>query len=476
MKNLAYLLSILTISVFIASCSSKEVQQQVSMASNRVMAYVIRGDHDANITEEIDQGIQAGLQKAYSAQLMRLEFESTSLVEDPSNLYQIGRNRVDDLFVFSSVEVDSQLDITATLYNGSNLKTVSVLKFSVPLPQPQAQGLSEDELKKLPPPPPPLREQIAKLVQRTSLENYPNPNIYPKADPIHFANLLFVFSQEAEKSLTTRLSCDTAEDVLKFYPSSRELYEMGQKSLEATIAGRQEEAHLVTTRLQVAKEKEAILESCRLDEQKTFELIVDFGSIDPSSHEAITRAIAAADLESILKQYSAKPVKFTFSVDPSSGSMNLLVDLRFDQARYSAWTKNRIPSRFREFNILSLDPYFALMQKLVVMRASLPESAPQALRVAFTQMKMTLAFTTLLNGQAMVGVEGRYDPRTKSIAMAYPNSVYLELPQYEAKTITGKSPEIFQEKAWIALGNCKTVDGARTEDGLLFSFFGIECT
>jgi hypothetical protein len=116
------------------------------------------------------------------------------------------------------------------------------------------------------------------------------------------------------------------------------------------------------------------------------------------------------------------------------------------------------------------------MQKLVVFRSSLPSNAPSVLQSSFAKMRLTLALTTLMNGQALLGVDGKYDPKTKSIAMAYPNSAVLQIPGFDSKTISGRDQEIFQEKTWMALGNCKTVDGSTTEDGLLINFFGLPCS
>ena len=91
-------------------------------------------------------------------------------------------------------------------------------------------------------------------------------------------------------------------------------------------------------------------------------------------------------------------------------------------------------------------------------------------------MRMTLALNTILTGQVLLGVDGKYDSKTKSISMAYPNSLILQSPGFENKPIQGRDKEIFQEKTWIALGNCKTLDGSFTEDGLVLRFFGLPCT
>lgn len=403
------------------------------------------------------QAIHTALTEAYGSKLLAISFAQGTLVEDPENLYQIGINQIDDLFVTTIDDKADAPEATTILYNGSNLKTVTVLKFAVP-------RAGEE----------PFEQRFADTFKRTSLQNYPNPNIYPKSDARYFANLLYVFSQAQEKAQTDQITCDNAESVLAYYPKALKLFEIGKELAFAKVVGRQEEAHTLTTRMQDAQDKSGLIERCRADASKSFELVYNFGKIDQASHEFIRKAATDADLENLLKQYTSKPVEFRFDVDGSN--LNLQVSLRFDRERYLAWTKNRVPHRLRGQQILSLDPYFALMQKLVVFRSSLSSNAPAVLQSSFPKMRLTLALTTLMSGQALFGVDGKYDPKTKSIAMAYPNSAVLQIPGFDSKTIVGRNDEIFQEKTWMALGNCKTVDGTTTEDGLLINFFGLSCS
>jgi len=456
----ALCLSILALALSLQSCGKGEVKTQVNLAANRAMGYSVRFASPPPTSDRINLyngAIEFGLRDAYGSKLARIEFSQGSLVEDPENLYQIGLNKLDDLFSFTIEDKIDAPEITVSILNGSNLKTVTILKFAVP---------REGEM--------PFTDRFIQIFKRVSLENYPNPNIYPKSDPAHFANLLFVYSQQKEKSLAEPLTCENSSKVLDYYPKALKLYELTKEAGSIKVVGQQAEAHQLNVRLQESAEKAQVLQACMDDAKKGFALEVDFGTIDPTSHPTIMRAVKNANLEEILKQYTSKPVNLQFTLDDKS-QLNLLVKMRFEQTRYLAWTKNRIPHRLRNYSILSLDPFYALLQKLVVMRASLPVEASPALRSSFGAMKLNLALTTILNGQVLMGAEGKYDPKTKSIAMAYPNSVILSSPGFESKLIAGRDQEIFQEKTWIALGNCKTLDGTMTEDGLLIRFFGLPC-
>ncbi len=445
-------------SFLLQNCATHEVQQQQNNAANRTVGIAIRQE---SITPEMLSRylpiVDEAIRKTYGSKTKVIHFDKGSVVEDPQNLYQIGKEEIDDLFVFLIAETAEESNSTVTIYNGSNLKVVTILKVAVPL-----QGEQ------------PFTERYTTTFEKAALNGFSNPNLYPKSEPKHFANLLYVYSQQMEKNLKTPLTCETASEVLKFYGPARELYDSAQKRGTIKVVGAQGEAHLISTRSQESADKEEILKKCQEDASKTFELTWDFDTIDPMSHPMIRAAAQVADLEALLKQYTNKPSELRFKLEPN-GELNLLVTMRFDPQRYAAWTKTRIPQRARNFNVLSLDPYFALLQRLVVFRASLPADAPPALRNSFAQMKMNLSLSTILNGQVILGVDGKFDPKNKSISMAYPNSVILSAPGFESKTIAGKDRDIFQEKVWMALGNCKTIDGTVTEDGLLIQFFGLPC-
>jgi len=120
-------------------------------------------------------------------------------------------------------------------------------------------------------------------------------------------------------------------------------------------------------------------------------------------------------------------------------------------------------------------PYYALMQKLVLFKYALPDNAPFSLRSSFEGMRMMLSLRTLINGEVSFAVDGKYLKDQKKLNMAYPNSLAISIPSFETKTIANRDPGIFQERGWISLGNCKTIEGIKTEDGLLYDFFGFPC-
>lgn len=442
------------------SCGKKAPPPQANLSGNRVQGIVLRLSEQIPSSDRrilYESLINSSLAGAYGAKLVTLSFAPQSLLEDPENIYQVGKNLIDDLFLFSVQETQDTSETSVTIYNGSNLKIVTILKFSVP-----REGKD------------PFEKRWNDTFRRVALEKYPNPNIYPRATPSHFANLLYVYSQQEEKNLKDPITCLNALQIFQFYPKAKELFELAKEKEPVKIVGSQQVTQSLDARLTECDEKSKALQRCLDDNQKTFAIQWEFSKIDPVSHSAILQAAATSDLEGMFKQYTNKPVTLRVEADENA-ELNFIATMRFDPVRYTAWTKNRVPARARNYQILSLDPYFALMQKFVVFRSSLPTDAPAALKLPFSKMKLNFILDTIFNGQVLMGVEGKYDPKTKSITMAYPNSVYLRSPGFEQKLIEGRDKEIYQEKTWIALGNCKTIDGTTTEDGLLIQFFGLPC-
>src|SRR5690606_5615413 len=136
---------------------------------------------------------------------------------------------------------------------------------------------------------------------------------------------------------------------------------------------------------------------CEEDKNLKYELQVDYGKINPENHRYIFEAIQRAKLEELLKKYTNKPVKMHFQLE-SNGSLALNLSIRFDRERYMGWTKNRIPATMHGYHILSLDPYYAIMQTLVFLRYALPAEAPKPLRQSFLGMETSLTLDTILSG------------------------------------------------------------------------------
>jgi hypothetical protein len=458
-----FLTSLSLTGLFFSGCASKQEVQSVQLSGNRTMGVGLRSFKSNDSAEaafwsnHIIEWTNAALTDTYHPKIVDLSFQNDSLIESPENLYQIGIKEIDDLFVADAEVTDSTLEVNFSVINGANLKVVNIFKISIP----------KAEADK-------YESTFLNSFKKSTLAALPNPNIYPKSDPQHFANLLFVFSKRREQDNEQSLSCENAHDILQYYEKTEALYQLANTRGSTKIVGLQEESHQITSRLQEASEKVKILKDCDEEAKTAFEIIVDYGKIPESSYAFVQSAMQKAGMEEILKKYTTKPVKMKFTIE-KTGDLILAVDLKFNRPQYLSWISKRIPMKFKNWQILSLDPYYALMQKLVVMKSSLPAETPLPLKTGFALMKMTLSLKTLLNGEVYFPVDGKYFPEKKAVQMAYPNSIFLVTPGFENRTVLTKDKQLFQEKGWIALGNCKGIDGSLTEDGLVYRFFGFPC-
>ncbi|MBN8554018.1 MAG: hypothetical protein J0L93_01080 [Deltaproteobacteria bacterium] len=467
MRHLSFLplklLSLFTFFSLVVGCASKKETQSVQLSGNRVMGLGIRGikAKDPATAEQWQKNIleasTAALKETYQPRIVELDFTKDSLIESPENLYQIGSKEIDDLFVVDAEITDAATEINFSVMNGSNLKVVNIFKVRI----------SPEEMNE-------FQKKFIENFKRAAVGAFPNPNIYPKGDPKHFANLLYVLSKKREQDGEQSLTCETAKDILQYYEKTEELYKMANERGSSRIVGQQSEAHQVGTRLEEASEKVKILKDCNDELKAGFSFTVDFGKIPEASQAYIQQAIKAADLEELLKKYTNKPVKLKFELD-QSGELSAVMDIRFDRQRYLGWIAQRVPMKYKNWQVLSLDPYYALMQKMVVMQASLPKDTPTPLKNGFASMKMSVGLKTLLNGNIYFSVSGKYIPEKKAVNLAYPNSIFLTTPGFENRTIMTKDKDLFQSKGWIALGSCKGIDGNLTEDGLVYKFFGFPC-
>lgn len=476
----------------IQGCSSNNKELKTELSGNRKMGLYLKvkpAQADAPVSSQVESYFRSllvrGLDETYSPQIEILDLADGGLLESPESLYEIAHKKVDDIFIVelntdpsfeipsfkpSSEEIESlgeqysepppqRVQLRTTIYNGANLRAVTVFQFS-------AEGIYLENFEK----------NFLESFNRSALDVFRNPNIYPKSDPLHYANLLYIFGQQKERQLAGNLSCENAESTLRHYSHAKELYEAARMNqAETTQAGIQAEAHELSTRLDESAKKSEVLNICKQDMQKKFSVEFEFGSMAPENQAFIMKAFEKVKFEDLLRKYTNKPIRFVFSLINET-SLQLDVYLRFDQSRYKAWTAKRIPPVIGNYHILSLDPYFALMQTMVYFKSSLPPEAPRPLRTSFESLPMSLHLDTILSGAVSLGVQGKYLKADKRVSIGYPKSLLLSMPGFEDRTVSARSDEIFQEKAWIALSSCKTLDGVDTEDGLLMKFFGLRCS
>ncbi len=468
MKAFDFLIGLIVSTTLLVACGKQPVVTQESpRSSNRVMGVYVGSDE--TLKAQLSSYFvlfQKALQEAYYPQLKKLNFVGGPYPDESENMYEIAKNQIDDLFVFNVSQKDQVIKVTGSIMSGgSNLRVINRINLEFPQEaspdQPSDQRMS-------------FQERFVQQIKQSVMAAYPNPNVYPAFNAFQFANALYAKAQSDEASAGGNVTCENASRTLSLYAKVKEIYELGQKRSLVRAYGSQGEQHEINTRLQDAEEKTRVANLCAIDAQKSFGLSWKFQSIDESNRPAILKAAEVAGLEEILKKYTDKPVELQLTGDPS-GEINLNLVLRFDSKRYIQWIGNRVPDRYRNFGVLSLDPYYALMQKLVLFKNSLPTDSSPALKQGFSLMKMNIALNTILNGEVIFGVGGTYNAQEGKISLAYPASLYVQSPGYEKKLVGNKDQELFQEKTWLALGSCKSLDGTVTEDGLVYKFFGIKC-
>lgn len=483
-KSFHSLRIIFAIAFILNACGPKQAEQNVQLAGNRNMAVVLRSinSQDPQVRAYFESLLSKSLKETYSPHLKHLDIPEGSLLESPDNLYRIASQEIDDLFFVEiklpisdsippakpedKMEEESlyqgfptqPVEINGSIVNGANLRTVSLFRASTPW------NFKES-----------FEQDFVNQFKKASMSIFANPNIYPKSDPKHFANLLYVYSEKREAESPEALSCSNAQDILSYFDKAHELYEKARsRALQTAMVGTQEEIHELNTRLEHSRKKSEILKKCLEDQNKTFEFLVDYGNIDQSYIPFIQKAFEVSKIEELLKKYTNKPVRLVFQLN-AAGNIDSTLFLRYDPQRYIAWTNQRVPRTAGDYHIVSLDPYYALMQTMVYMKYALPPESPRPLIASFRNMEINLVLDTLMNGQMSFRVAGSYNADDKRIQLAYPKSIYLVAPGFQPKTIFTRSEEIFQEKGWLAFSSCKTLDGTWTEDGLVMRFLGLEC-
>lgn len=486
-----FVLAVTTVALTLGACATKESKPNIQRAGNRKAGLMIQkitlggaSVENPDFRMYFNDLIVRSIKEVYGSDVQLLNLTPGNLIESPDSLFLLAANEIDDLFL-SEVnlpngfvippELDlstegrseeekkilmqaNRVEISSRVINGSNLRTVTILKASAPLTDRKE-----------------FEASYVASFKENAMQVFPNPNLYPESNPGHFANLLYQFSQKRERENLNNLTCDNAGEILNGYAQARDLYEKAKaKGIDASV-GQQEEAMELNNRLDDSIKKAKILKACQEDNLRGFQLDYEFQKIDVSNQNLIKQALKKARLEELLAQYSNKPVLLSFTV-AENGELSLELSLRYDRSRYLAWNKKlNTPPRVGNYHIVSLEPYHSLMKTMIFLRTALPPESPQGLATPFSRMNMTLILSTLLNGQMSVGVNGRTGRTPGDIELFFPNSLRVEIPSYEALNVLTRSEELFQEKGWISLSSCKTVDGTMTEDGLVMQFLGLPC-
>jgi len=475
----------------LSACATKEKTIAIQRSGNRKVGLMIQKIDVGGVRSEnpefrlyFNDLLSKTITEIYGSDIQLMNIADGNLLESPDSLFLLASNEIDDLFLaeiklpqdftvpVDNAEVEGQtskadqavlnqtkrIEITSRILNGANLRPVTILNTST------AWGLKSE-----------MEKDFREKFKENALQVFSNPNIYPKSDPAHFANLLFQFSERRERENLAILTCENAAEVLSSYVQARDLYQKAKDRGPSAEIGQTGIAQDLNSRLEESSRRASVLKTCEDDKTRGFSIDSTFLNIDPANQSLIKQAMQNSKLDELLKQYTDKPVKLSFT-SIENGEMDLQVFLRFDRNRFLGWTKKKgTPSDFLNFNILSLDPYYPILQTLIYLRQALPKQSPQSLNLPFQKMNMSLVLETLLNGELFISANGRISKEASQIELFYPNSVLIKIPSYESSTVITRSEDVFQDKGWIALSSCKTVQGTVTQDGLVMQFFGLPC-
>lgn len=489
---------VLLASIFtVLSCAKQTETDQLQLAGNRTMAIVLKGImkgeqfvSDRSLINYLLPLTRSAIEQSFQSDLSYISLEGGNLLQSPNNLHKIASNDIDDLLIVtlkvpedftipetaavaneigpgmnqaspeeqSLINQSKQILLTIDVVNGANLNTAARIQAST--------AYATKEI---------FESNFISNFRTSAGQAWPNPNIYPKSDSLYFANLLFDYSQEREKQAQTSLTCDMAEDYLEFYEKASELYEKAKTRLSEDLVAQQEKMHELNLKIEESNRKAEILQKCRVDKTLKFKLDVEVIGLDPENAPFIERAVETAKLKQLLQKYTDKPAKIQFSAT-NAGGIQIDLYTRFHPDRYMTWLKQlQTPSIYRGYHVLSLEPYHALMKTMVFLRTRLPAQAPATLKREFVTAGIRVHLDTLMNGEVAFGVNGRFLEREKTVDLFSPNGVLISLENFEDDTIFTRSEEIFQDKGWISLSSCKTLEGTLTQDGLVMKFFGLPC-
>lgn len=453
-------------------CGKQAIKVEHQSAKNRQMALVIykidrAASAPSNVLwpeapwlDKLATAARDAVSVFYSTDAVLLKEYDSETFKTATLFHQYGQKKVDDLFLVSgkfSREDGGKIAFAGNLVikNGNKFNTVSDLPLVV-------HGEGEK-----------FAENFATEIVRLLTENFKNPNDYPRCNPLFFADQLFQYAAQKERSLPDVQSCDDVPKKYGAFKLAHELYETVVKSGVLDMFGMQDARYQTTSRIEEAADKTKLVDVCVEDQKKHFEIVMDYGKLARDYQPFIEAALKNAELEVWLKKYTNKPAFFRFQVDDVGITLN--VYLRYHDSHYKLLLKEfKIPDEYKGLRLISFEPYFPLMKRIVLFQNSLPMGAPAQLKTAMGKMNVNLILEKIIGESVQMTVRGQVGKGGR-VNVAYPYELIVKLRGYDTKTVRGKNDEIFQAKGWMALGNCRALDGSSTEDGLLYRFFGFPC-
>jgi hypothetical protein len=303
MKAFDFLIGLAIVAIVLTACGKQaEIKQESPRSSNRIMGVYVGADE--TLKPQLSSYFtlfQKALQDAYFPQLKKLNFPGGPYPDEATNMYEIAKNQIDDLFVFNISQQNQVIRVTGSIMSGgSNLRVIN--RVNLELTQESSPDRPSDKNLS-------FQERFIQQIRQSILAAYPNPNVYPAFNAFQFANALYAKAQSDEASAGGSITCENAPQTLSLYAKAKEIYELGQKRSLVRAYGSQSEQHEINSRLQDAEDKTRVANLCAIDSQKSFGLNWKFPYIDESNRPSSMKAAQTAVLEEILKKYTDKILK-----------------------------------------------------------------------------------------------------------------------------------------------------------------------
>ena len=307
----AFFLSLITL---LSACATKEKSVSIQRSGNRKGGLMIQ---KIEVGTQLSQNpefrlyfndlLTRTIKNVYGSDIQLMNIADGNLLESPDSLFLLAANEIDDLFLAEikvpedfTVPVDmpaaegqtskdeqavlnqtKRIEVTSRVLNGANLRTVTILKTST------AWGTRAE-----------MEKDFQQKFKENALEVFSNPNVYPKSDPAHFANLLYQFSEKRERENLAVLACENATEVLSGYVQARDLYQKAKDRGPSDQVGQTAIAQDINSRLEDSTRKANILKTCEEDKARGFAIDASFLNIDPANQSLIKQAMTKAKTES----------------------------------------------------------------------------------------------------------------------------------------------------------------------------------